>query len=79
MGLTENEPPFLSIMKLQWIEKILQFLREVRNELKKVSWPSRKETMGSTSVVIILVIIIAIYLGLVDFGLGRIIRLLFSS
>jgi preprotein translocase subunit SecE len=66
-------------MKAQWIEKISQFFREVRNELKKVSWPSRKDTMGSTSVVIILVLIIAIYLGLVDFGLGRIVRLLLTG
>ena len=66
-------------MKAQWIEKIKQFFREVRNELKKVSWPSRKETMGSTSVVIVLVLIIALYLGLVDFGLGRIMRMLLSG
>ena len=66
-------------MKAQWVEKTIQFFREVRTELKKVIWPSRKETMGSTSIVIILVLIIALYLGLVDFGLGRIIRLLFSG
>jgi len=66
-------------MKTQWLTKISQFFREVRNELKKVSWPSRKEAMGSTSIVIILVLIIAAYLGLVDFGLGRIVRLLLTG
>ena len=66
-------------MKTKWIDKTIQFFREVRNELKKVSWPSRKDTMGSTSIVIILVIIIALYLGIVDFGLGRIIRLLLGA
>ena len=37
------------------IGKALQFLREVRVELKKVTWPSRKQAIGSTVVVLILV------------------------
>jgi preprotein translocase subunit SecE len=55
-------------------EKVVQFLKEVQIELKKVVWPTRKDTIASTTVVLILVIIIAIYLGLVDLGLSRIIR-----
>lgn len=58
-----------------FIEKSIQFLREVRAELKKVTWPSRKQTMGSTLVVIVLVIIIASFLGAVDMGLSSLIRL----
>ncbi len=54
--------------------KIQEFLREVKVELKKVTWPSRKETVASTVVVLITVIITAIYLGLVDFILSKIIR-----
>ncbi|OEU45261.1 MAG: preprotein translocase subunit SecE [Desulfobacterales bacterium S7086C20] len=53
--------------------KGIQFLREVKIELKKVSWPSRKETMASTVVVIILVIIVSAFLGLVDVGLSSLI------
>ncbi len=56
------------------LDKGIQFLREVKVELKKVTWPSRKQTMGSTAVVIILVIIISFYLGLVDLGLSGLIR-----
>jgi preprotein translocase subunit SecE len=56
------------------VQKSIQFLREVRIELKKVTWPSRKQTMGSTVVVIILVIIISLFLGLVDFGLSSLMR-----
>ena len=37
-----------------YIDKGLQFLREVKVELKKVVWPSRKQTIGSTVVVLIL-------------------------
>ena len=54
--------------------KATEFLREVKIELKKVTWPSRKETVASTAVVIILVIIISSFLGLVDMGLSSLIR-----
>ena len=47
-------------------KKIFKFLREVRLEMKKVTWPTRKEVTGSTGVVIVTVIIVAIYLGIVD-------------
>ena len=57
-----------------FIDKSLQFLREVRVELKKVTWPSRKQPIGSTVLVIILVMIISLFLGLVDFGLSNLIR-----
>jgi preprotein translocase subunit SecE len=50
-----------------------QFLREVRTELKKVTWPSRKETLASTGVVLIVVFMVAVYLGLVDLALSRLI------
>ena len=58
------------------IDKSIQFLREVKVELKKVTWPSRKQTIGSTVVVIILVMIISLFLGIVDFGLSSFIRVI---
>jgi preprotein translocase subunit SecE len=56
----------------------LQFLREVKIELKKVTWPSRQQTLGSTLVVIVLVTIISLFLGMVDLGLSGVIRSLFK-
>jgi preprotein translocase subunit SecE len=56
----------------------IQFLREVKIELKKVTWPSRKQTTGSTLVVIVLVIIISAFLGIVDMGLSGLIRAIFK-
>jgi preprotein translocase subunit SecE len=56
------------------IDKSIQFLREVKVELKKVTWPSRKQTMGSTVVVLVIVAIISLFLGLVDAGLSGLIR-----
>jgi preprotein translocase subunit SecE len=54
-------------------EKAVQFFRDVQSELRKVTFPSRKETLASTSVVLIVVFIIAIYLGFVDFVLSLVI------
>lgn len=54
----------------------MQFLREVRVELKKVTWPSRKQTVGSTIVVLILVLIISVFLGSVDFLLSTLFQTL---
>ena len=63
-----------SVAEKNILQKGLQFLREVKVELKKVTWPSRKQTLGSTLVVIILVMIISLFLGVVDVGLSGIIR-----
>ena len=57
-----------------FLVKTTQFLQEVKIELKKVTWPSKKETLASTVVVIILVFIISTFLGLVDMGLSALIR-----
>jgi len=54
----------------------IQFLREVKIELGKVTWPTRKQTIGSTVVVIVFVFVIALFLGLVDIGLSSIIRVI---
>jgi len=51
-----------------------QFLREAKMELKKVKWPTRKELLASTAVVIVLVLVLAFFLGLIDFGLIKIIK-----
>jgi preprotein translocase subunit SecE len=59
----------------QLFEKIIRFLKEAKVELKKVTWPSPKQTLASTSVVIIVVIVVSAFLGIVDFGLAKVIRL----
>lgn len=66
--------PVAEKLKKGYLDKGLQFLREVKVELKKVTWPSRKQTIGSTVVVIVLVIIISFFLGIVDIGLSSLIR-----
>lgn len=52
---------------------IKEFFGEVQGEYKKIAWPDKKVTMGSTMVVIVLVFIIAMYLGAVDLIIGKIV------
>jgi len=56
--------------------KIIQFFYEVKAELKKINWPTRKETIASTSVVLVIVFIIAVFLFIVDQGLSFLIRII---
>jgi preprotein translocase subunit SecE len=60
------------------IDRVVLFFREVKVEIKKISWPQRKETIASTSIVIIIVLIIGIFLGIVDVGLARLVKLILS-
>lgn len=66
-----------AIMKLadKYFGNWIQFFREVRVELTKVTWPSKKQTIGSTAVVIVFVFVVAFFLGIVDVGLSSFIRL----
>ena len=52
-------------MKKLWA-KIAEFLIEVKGELKKVSYPTRDETIGSSSVVIVFCFIMSIFLSMAD-------------
>ncbi|SLM27793.1 hypothetical protein MTBBW1_1110054 [Desulfamplus magnetovallimortis] len=63
---------------LNLFQKAAQFLREVQAELRKVTWPNRKQTAGSTFVVIIMVFIVAAFLGLVDITLSKLVQLVLA-
>jgi preprotein translocase subunit SecE len=58
------------------VERIKEYFREVYLEAKKVTWPSKKDTVKGTYIVLITVIIAAIFLGIVDVGLAKIIQAL---
>lgn len=60
------------------IQFIRDFLEEARGELKKVTWPTRKETLTTSAAVLLLVLVVSLYLGLVDLGLAKIIEALLS-
>ena len=85
-GLIQQKPAWLGAKKVpekktagdrsiaKYVSKAGQFFREAQVELKKVKWPTRKELLASTAVVIVLTLIIAFFLGLVDFGLVKILK-----
>jgi preprotein translocase subunit SecE len=59
------------------IERARLFLSEVRNELKRVTWPSQKEVYATTVVVILTSAFFGIYLFILDFGLLRLVQWIF--
>jgi len=52
----------------------IQFIREVKSELAKVVWPERRQVAKSTLAVIILSLVVAIFLGAVDYSLSELIQ-----
>ncbi|UCF89701.1 MAG: preprotein translocase subunit SecE [bacterium] len=60
------------------MKRTRSFLTDVRVELKKVSWPSRQDTIASTGVVLVVVFIISFYLGFIDILLSRMVTSLFG-
>ncbi len=61
-----------------FFQRAIDFLREVQVELKKVTWPTRKQTTGTTIVVIIFVFVVAIFLGMFDFGLSKLVQVVLT-
>jgi preprotein translocase subunit SecE len=61
------------------IERLRLFLSEVRNELKRVTWPSQKEVYATTVVVILTSLFFGVYLFVIDFGLNNLVQWIFSK
>ena len=62
-----------------WWGRSRRFLAEVRNEMARVTWPSRREVYATTLVVILTSIFFGLYLFGVDLVLDRLIRLIFRT
>ena len=60
------------------LERARLFLSEVRNELKRVTWPSSKEVYATTVVVILVSVFFGIYLFVLDFGLLKLVEWIFE-
>jgi len=59
------------------LERARLFLSEVRNELKRVTWPSRKEVYATTVVVILTSLFFGLYLFILDFGVNTVVQWIF--
>lgn len=62
-----------------WMKDIVQFLSEVRIELNKVVWPKFDEWVGSTVVVLFLVLVFALYLKAIDVGFSHLVQYIFRT
>ncbi|MFF2879300.1 preprotein translocase subunit SecE [Gottfriedia sp. NPDC057991] len=58
------------------VGRIGKFFREVKSEMKKVSWPKRKELVNSTVTVLATVIFFVVFFAVIDTGLSKLIRLI---
>lgn len=56
--------------------KLTQYLLDAKNEIRKVAWPTKKEVKQHTILVIVISLVVAFFLGLVDFFLTKIIEVI---
>ncbi|MCX5699961.1 MAG: preprotein translocase subunit SecE [Candidatus Omnitrophica bacterium] len=60
------------------IAKPVNFLKEVKAELGKVAWSTREELISSTMVVIAVTVLLAIFIGVLDLFLSKLVSILFK-
>ena len=78
-GVGGSSPSWPAIyIEGQMVEKFKVFFEESRAELAKVTWPDRKTTAASTVVVVGLSLMVGLYLGLLDFILNKVFKIIFS-
>jgi preprotein translocase subunit SecE len=61
---------------MEALKKVREFFHDVLVEFRRVNWPTRKEVTGSTTVVIVMVLILAVFLAVVDHALTWAVRLI---
>ena len=61
------------------MNKLLVYLKDVRSEMMKVTWPSRSELTGATVIVIILSLIMAVFVKVCDLGIGSLLKMFHQS
>jgi preprotein translocase subunit SecE len=62
---------------MAWTMQVREFVKEVKVEFTKVSWPTRIELRDSTIVVIVAVLLVSVFVGVVDYVLQLGVRVLF--
>ena len=59
---------------MEWFQRWKKFLGEVRMELRRTTWPNRKEVRNTTVVILVTVFIFAAFLGMMDLVLSRVLQ-----
>ncbi|MDD3312681.1 preprotein translocase subunit SecE [Pseudodesulfovibrio sp.] len=60
------------------VKEFIEFFEESKVEIKKVVWPTRKETVTTCVAVLVVSLVIALYLGIVDLALTKIVEAILS-
>ena len=71
---SEKKSAYMVVGEPNFFQKWVDFFKEVKVELKKVTWPTQKQTTGTTIVVIIFVFVVAAFLGLFDLSLSKLVK-----
>ncbi len=58
---------------MEFVNRLREFFQEVLAEFRRVNWPSREDVAASTAVVVVVVFVLAMYLGAVDVALSRLV------
>ena len=61
---------------MDFLNRVREFFKEVAAEFRRVNWPSRNDVASSTMVVLVVVFVLAMYLGAVDVGLSRLVEVI---
>lgn len=64
--------------KIKFSERVKRFFREYKSEMKKIVWYSRKDTIKSTTLVVVAIVISAAFIGVLDFGFSKLVLALGS-
>jgi len=72
---TRSPKGFLKNSKKK-MKKLIDYFIESKNELAKVVWPSRKATISMSIAVVVIAVVVSLFLGLVDYGLTRVLGLI---
>lgn len=60
------------------VKELVEFFEESKVEIKKVVWPTRKETVTTCIAVLVVSVVIALYLGVVDLALSKFVEVVLS-
>ena len=61
------------------IQRVVRTFRDMRGEMKRVVWPTKKQTINNTVIVVAFMVIMAVVIGAFDTGLSALIRLFFGA
>lgn len=73
-GGRKADSPSIKIRDTAMFNNAIEFLKESKNEISRVVFPSRQEVIGATAVVILSVVVVSVFLGVVDAGLTAIMK-----